>query len=146
MLKLKLIRFNKTSSFTEGVLVSVHDNGVLCDTLEDVIRDVNGDGDLNDEYEWKVYGETAIPYSPKSKPYKIKVTYSPRFNKNMVLVCDVDGFSGIRMHYGKTKNNTDGCILMGKKISNGVLSDTGMTDILVNMLRENDNDGTLEIV
>lgn len=71
-----------------------------CFTLEDVVRPTGV----------KVYGETAIPEGT----YPIDVTYSPRFKKELPLVMGVKGFTGIRIHAGNTKDNTEGCILVGR--------------------------------
>jgi len=78
-----------------------------CITLEDVVR---LDDPLTPEDEGiKVYGETAIP----AGQYQISVTFSPKFNKLMILVMDVPGFTGIRIHSGNDKDDTLGCILVG---------------------------------
>lgn len=143
MLKLRLIRCgDKTEEYTEGVLIYLNANEELCDTLEDTVRDFNMDGDLKDEGEEKVYGKTAIPFGV----YPIEVTYSPKFKKKMVLIKDVPEFTGIRMHWGRTANNSEGCPLVGEKVQSGELKNTGMTDFLVQLLLKHDNKGSIEIV
>jgi len=128
------------------------DNEILFDTLEDRIRDINGDGDLLDEGEEKVYGETAIPYSKKGEPYKLIVTNSPKFSKlagkpvDMVLVKDVPHFTGIRLHWGATAVQSAGCILGGKKTSDGRLSNIGYTKDMVGLLNKYGGKATLEII
>jgi hypothetical protein len=72
------------------------DEQFFCNVLEDKVRDLNKDGDLNDAGETKVYGETAIPYGK----YKIIITYSQRFKRDLPLLVDVPHFSGIRIHPG----------------------------------------------
>ena len=59
----------------------------------------------------KVYGKTAIP----TGIYEVKVTYSPRFKRNMPLLIDVPMFKGIRMHGGNDSTNTLGCLLVAFK-------------------------------
>lgn len=142
MLKLRLIRVNKTFKYTEGVLIDLNNNKILCDTLEDRIRDINGDGDLDDKDEDKVYGETAIPYGT----YDLEVTYSPTFDMDMVLIKGVKDFTGVRFHWGSTVKNTYGCVLVGKRHGHGMLINTGMTVKLASMLKLNENKGTLEII
>lgn len=81
----------------------------FCETLEDVVRDINKDGDLTDVNETKVYGETAIP----SGIYKMIINMSNRFKKEMPLLLEVKGFEGIRIHAGNKEADTHGCILVG---------------------------------
>lgn len=140
-LELKLMRVKLTSTYTEGKLINLNTNEVIFDTLEDRVRDINADGDLDDDGEGKVYGETAIPYGE----YELEVTYSPKFKKDMVLLKDVPYFTGIRMHWGGTKDNTYGCILGGKKDRNGHLANIGFTDTMVELVRKYDK-ATIKIV
>jgi len=122
----KLIRIpNCHNEFTEGELFQK--NKFLFDTLEDPIRDLNGDGDLLDEGESKVYGDTAIPQGI----YEMVVTFSDRFQMDMVLLKKVKHFKGVRVHWGATKKNTKGCILVGKRIATGRLLNTGGTKEMV---------------
>jgi hypothetical protein len=90
----------------------------FCDTLEDPVRDFNKDGDLEDEGETKIYGETAIPYGR----YKVDVTFSPKFKRNLPLIMDVKHFIGIRIHRGRTVFNTSGCVLVGENTTKGELT------------------------
>jgi len=87
------------------------DGEYFCDTLEDKTRDLNKDGDLNDEGEGKVYGETAIPYGI----YEMILSWSPKFKKEMPLIIGVKHFEGIRIHSGNTVKDTLGCILVGER-------------------------------
>ena len=105
---LKRVALNDT--YTIGKLY----NGTtyLCDTLEDKVRDINKDGKLDTE---KVYGETATPYSK----YKVTITYSNRFKKDLPLLLNVPNFDGIRIHPGNTAIDTHGCILVGKNTVKG---------------------------
>ncbi len=121
---------NKKQGYTEGVLYT--ENGYLCDTLEDTVRDFNADGDLLDDGEEKVWGRTAIPYGI----YPLIVTYSPTFEKYMTLVDDVKHFEGVRLHWGRTQRNTRGCPLVGEKKKDGVLKNTGMTDKITKMVKK----------
>ncbi len=95
------------------------DGVFFCDTLEDPVRDLNKDGDLEDEGEIKIYGDTAIPYGD----YDVMITWSPKFQKMMLLVMDVKHFKGIRVHGGATKEHTLGCILVGRRVESGRLID-----------------------
>lgn len=106
-MKLTLQRINFTDTYTEGKLF-VNDI-FFAYTLEDRTRDLNMDGDLNDENEGKVYGETSIPYGT----YKVLLVYSPKFKTNLPLLLDVNHFKGIMIHWGNTTYDSRGCILIG---------------------------------
>jgi len=118
MIMLKLNRLYLKEEYTIGKLY-VRDH-YFCDTLEDVNRDLNKDGDLDDFGEFKVYGETAIPYGM----YKVVITYSPKFGRELPLLLDVKHFTGIRIHRGRYAKDTSGCILVGKNTAKGQLSES----------------------
>lgn len=65
----------------------------------------------SEEYilEKKIKHETAIPYGM----YKLLWTYSPKYRRMLPEICDVKGFSGIRVHSGNTEEDSSGCILLG---------------------------------
>lgn len=114
-MELKLKRDLLNSKYTLGELFidGIH----FCFTVEDVVRDKNNDGDLDDLDEAKVYGETAIP---KGK-YKVRLSMSNRFKVVMPEILDVKGFEGIRIHAGNTAIDTHGCIIVGTvRTPNGV--------------------------
>lgn len=116
-MKIKVDRIYKGESYTIG---KMYLNGeYFCDTLEDAIRPV------------KIPNETAIP----AGTYKVEVTYSPRFKRNLPLLVDVPNYTGIRIHNGSNKDHTSGCILVGFNTSKGILSDSRkISDQLTNLL------------
>lgn len=116
-MKIKVDRIYKGESYTIG---KMYLNGeYFCDTLEDAIRPV------------KIPNETAIP----AGTYKVEVTYSPRFKRNLPLLIDVPNYTGIRIHNGSNKDHTSGCILVGFNTSKGILSDSRkISDQLTNLL------------
>ena len=117
-MKIKVDRIYKGESYTIG---KMYLNGeYFCDTLEDAIRPV------------KIPNETAIP----AGIYKVEVTYSPRFKRNLPLLVDVPNYTGIRIHNGSNKDHTSGCILVGFNTSKGILSDSRKTsDLLTEKLK-----------
>ena len=96
-MKLELVRTMCGAVCTIGDLYV--DGLRQCYTLEDVVRP---DG-------VKVYGETAIP----SGRYRVLITYSNRFQRDLPLLVGVPNFEGIRIHPGNTAADTHGCILVG---------------------------------
>lgn len=91
-----------------------------CSALEDEDRGLTASMPLNEIQQRKVYGHTAIP----TGRYRVIITYSPRFMKMMPLVCEVKGFSGVRLHAGNTPDDTEGCILFGVNDKVGRISNS----------------------
>jgi len=115
MINLLLDRFYIGPKYTVGRLAV--DGMYLCDTLEDVVRDLNMDGDLDDSGEEKIYGETAIPFGR----YRVLITRSPKFKRELPEILDVHNFTSIRMHAGNSTDDTAGCILVGENKIKGHL-------------------------
>jgi hypothetical protein len=143
-MKLKLERLYLKDTYTIGKLYI--DGKYFCDTVEDKVRDLNKDGDLNDLGETKVYGETAIPYGT----YEVEVTYSPKFKRELPLIKNVPHFEGIRIHKGNYATNSSGCIITGEnKIKGGVINSTPYEIKITSLIKEAQNKGdkiTIEIV
>lgn len=138
---LRLVTTRKTNKITEGVLFLINNNTVLCDTLEDKIRDVNGNG-IFDGDEKKIYGETAIP----GNTYMLKKRWSNKFQKFVVEICDVPRFTDIYLHWLSDVKYSLGCVGVGKRDIIGHLQNSGMTDKLVQLLDEYGGTGTIEIL
>lgn len=113
-MKLTLHRTDLCTDYTAGQLYV--DGSRFCATLEDTNRDKDKNGRL-DGYEKKIYGETCIPFGI----YRIRVSMSPKFKRELPEVLDVPHFSGIRIHRGNTPKDTLGCILVGERVENGYL-------------------------
>lgn len=130
-MKLTLKRIFLGLDYTIGKLFVNGD--FFCDTLEDLVRDLNKDGDLTDPGETKVYGATAIPYGT----YKIIMSMSPKFKRMLPRLVDVPGFEGVLIHAGNTAKDTEGCILVGRNKIKGSLTDSRVTEnALTKMLME----------
>jgi hypothetical protein len=94
--------FDDESTISEALLDGVHE----CYILEDRVREVP---DTPVE-EWKVPHLTAIPYGE----YKLVINHSQRFNRDLPLLLNVPGFTGVRIHPGNTQADTEGCLLVGR--------------------------------
>ena len=129
-MNLTLKRLNLTPNYTEGEL---YVNGVyFCKTLEDTNRDLNKNGQF-DNNEKKVYGETCIPYGK----YKVILSYSPKFKRELPEILEVPDFQGIRIHRGNKISDTLGCVLCGEKVKNGYLSNSTPYEFkLVELLKQ----------
>lgn len=114
-MKIAVVRQWPKETYTIGRMFL---NGAFfCNTLEDRIVDVNKNGHF-DGNEKKVAGESAIPYGT----YKVTVTHSPKFRRDLPLLNDVPHFEGIRIHRGNTAKDTAGCILVGLNTAKGKLT------------------------
>lgn len=116
---LRRIAFKET--YTIGKLYV--DGNYFSDTVEDKDRGLDDSMTVDEIKKKKVYGETAIPYGT----YKVSITYSPKFKKNLPLVEGVKGFEGIRIHSGNTAKDSLGCIIVGKNKKVGMVLDSRTT-------------------
>lgn len=73
-------------------------------TLEDTDRQLESGG-------VKIPGQTAIP----AGRYRITLVWSPKRNGLVPLLLDVPQFTGIEIHSGNKPEDTEGCILIGRK-------------------------------
>lgn len=82
----------------------------------------------------KIPRETCLPEGV----YKVGWTLSARFGRDMLILynkadysVDVGGvrFTGIRVHEGANVTHTDGCILYGEKVDDGVLKRGGLLEL-----------------
>lgn len=100
--ELLLARRGYSDEATEGDLFDMTDPEApefLCYTLEDPVREPGV----------KIPGKTAIPEGR----YRVVLTLSPRFGEWVPLLLDVPMFVGIRIHWGNSAKDTEGCILVG---------------------------------
>jgi len=117
-MELILNRKIKTDKSTIGEL-SI--NGVHeCYILEDVDRGLKSDMPIKEISKLKIHGVTAIP---KGR-YKIIITWSNRFKKQLPLLVNVLGFAGIRIHSGNAPKDTEGCLLPGTAYSKDFVSES----------------------
>jgi hypothetical protein len=126
-MELTLKRIALKDTYTIGKL---YVNGTyFCDTIEDKVRDLNKDGDLNDVGEGKIPSLTAIPYGKYEITLKVK---SPKFSLKpsynwcggyLPRLISVPHFEGILIHAGNTADSSAGCIIVGEnKIKGQVIN------------------------
>lgn len=108
----------------------------VCDSLEDRIRAPGV----------KVPGATAI--APGL--YPLLWTYSNRFKRFMPLIANVPNFSGVRLHWGNDRDDTEGCPLVGTaREADRVLNSVAAYKVLESILKphfEKGGTGTIQIV
>ena len=121
-MKLRVERLWKKATYTVGRLYV--DGKLYCNTLEDVVRDLNK--------ETKVPGKTAIP----AGTYKVIYNWSPKFGRNLPRLLNVPHFDGILIHPGNTADDSAGCILVGKNTEVGRLTESRYTSDKLNVLIE----------
>lgn len=107
-MRLTVLRIANKPTYTIGKLYI--DGCYYCDVLEDVDRGLDDSMSVDEILKKKIKGQTAIP----TGTYPVKITYSPKYKKNMPLIENVKGYSGIRIHSGNTHKDTEGCVLVGK--------------------------------
>ena len=143
-MKLTLKRIALRDSYTIGKLYV--DGEYFCDTIEDKVRDINKDGDLNDPGETKVMHQTAIPYGT----YEVKVAISPRFKRLLPRLLNVPHFDGILIHNGTSADSSSGCIIVGENKEKGkVTNSTPYMNKLTNIIlahQKLNKQNTIEII
>ena len=101
----------KNGDFTPGELFI--DGEHECWTCEDIVREIPGVPVAT----WKIKGQTAIP----AGRYRVILDQSARFKCEMPHILDVPGFDGVRIHWGNTAADTEGCLLLGlQAVATGV--------------------------
>lgn len=103
-----LNRIAKKPKYTIGKLYI--DGEYFCDTIEDTDRGLTQTMTDAQVKSKKVYGQTAIP----TGTYRVIISYSNKFKRQMPLLLNVPGFLGIRIHSGNTEKDTEGCLIVGK--------------------------------
>lgn len=139
-MELLIKRIARKDTYTIGKLYV--DGKYFCDTCEDVVRDLNKDGDLNDAGEGKVYAKTAIPYGRYEITMKVK---SPKFSQRTAYnwcsgylprLLNVPHFEGILIHAGNTAEDSAGCLIVGEnKIKGQVINSMATLKKLVPILK-----------
>ena len=130
MLKMKLVRKEYTDKSTIGSLY--FDDVFECYILEDCVR------------MFKIPGKTAIP----AGIYKVIISFSNRFQCDMPLIVDVPNFTGIRIHWGNSDKDTEGCPLTGQTKKKDFVGNSRLAYLhMFAKMRERENEGMqIEII
>lgn len=103
-----LHRIESTPKYTVGKVYV--DGKFICYSLEDPF------------HEKKIKGRTRIPSGSYQVLLRFSPKFSPRLGHSTLWVTDVPNYEYILFHPGNTVDDTDGCILVGRAHSKGVLS------------------------
>ena len=103
-MELKLIRFKKAKGYTAGKLYV--EGKFFCFTIEDEDRGLDQSMSLAQIAKIKIPGVTAIP----TGRYEVAYTYSNRFQRFMLQILEVPGYSGIRIHVANSAKDVEGCV------------------------------------
>ena len=129
MLHLTLNRKWRKPEYTIGQLFA--GGRQICNTIEDTDRGLHQYMSAAEIQKIKVPGKTAIPVGT----YRLVVTPSPKFGRNLIEVQNVPGFTGIRVHRGNTADCSAGCILPGLNTEKGkVTNSTHFEELLTSMV------------
>ena len=113
-MQIDVIRSIKTAQSTQG---SLSVNGIFAAyTLEPTTREVAG----QPVSQWKIQDKTAIPCGT----YPVTIDFSEKFDRSMPLINNVPDFEGVRIHWGNSAKDTDGCCLVGQHTQTDWISDS----------------------
>lgn len=129
-LELYLYRFAFQPDYTIGDIWLNSNGRKICDSIEDRVRDINHNGQL-DHGEEKVGGETAIPCGryrinmhTQSPYFKQKAFYANLCRGYLPRLMDVPCFDGILIHCGNSARDSSGCIIVGDNKKVGMVLDS----------------------
>jgi len=76
----------------------------------------------------------------KAGSYRLEINWSPKFKRELPLIYNKEfpATRGFRIHQGNWMKDSNGCILVGRKVSEGVLADSLKTlEYLIILLKLN---------
>ena len=112
----------------DGKNTRIIEDQFICNIIEDKFRG-------NDLSKNKVKGQTCIPEGN----YEIKMTYSPKYKREMPQLMNVPFFEGIRIHSGNSAKDSEGCLIPGmNKVVGMVLDSVYHTSIIETKIKQYD--------
>ena len=129
MLQLTIIRKTNKPDRTIGQLFA---NGrQICDTIEDTDRGLHQGMSAMEIKRKKVANQTAIPIGS----YRLTVTPSTTYGRNLIEVKDVLGFSGVKVHAKDIPACRHGCIVPCQINDDGeITNSTHFEELLTSMV------------
>lgn len=93
------------------------DNVFECFTLEDVSRFPVKPAEMSDADYLALVERVKVKHETAIAPlrYKLYVGFSEHFQRMMIHIQNVPGYSGCEIHSGNRDTDTDGCVLVGAK-------------------------------
>jgi len=134
-MELVLTRIAKRKTYTIGRLAIVErmDDEYLagskktyfCDTLEPTVLELKTTVSKEAVLRSPKKVQSLKPFAIPEGRYAVVITYSPKFQKWLPLLLGGPDFNhlfkGIRIHAGNTSKDTEGCILVGKNLKEGMV-------------------------
>lgn len=111
----RMRRFFNCETFCTSRLYDGRTDEYICDALEDTVRDLNHNGVFDGE-ERKIPEVTAIPCGRYYVTFRnTGLSIKKEARRGMIpYINDVPHFTHIRIHPGRTAEDSKGCILLGK--------------------------------
>lgn len=86
---------------------------------------------------FKIAGVTAIP----AGTYRVYVTHSPTFKRELPILVNVPQFTGVRIHRGNYQEDSEGCIVVGTSGDGRTVSEGAKAEeTLIQWLRAHQED------
>lgn len=134
LIREKSIPVPGAETYTPGIMYA---NGLrFCETCEDEDRFLEKGG-------VKVYGRTAIPRGK----YRVTVSFSNHFGKELPEILGVRTHSGVRFHGGNKAEDSEGCVLTGQvRTSTGIAQCKETVQKMIERIKETEARGEFAYV
>lgn len=118
----------KRDGYTVSRMI-IDEGGYFCDILEPTDRGLTQDMTLDEVKRIKVKGKTAIPTGRYEviwafSPSLCNRSYAKPYDGKFPCLIGITGFSGVLIHPGNTKADTEACLLPGMHTSPGRVTDS----------------------
>jgi len=129
----ELFLYRKPSTLKDTPGILVYNNEIICQTIEDIDRELYDTMTRKEIVEKKIYGVTAIPYGR----YEMKWFDSPKHGWCLMLI-GVPGFSYVQVHVANYATQLLGCIGVGTNaVTNAVEHSKTALKIVNDLVKKN---------